>query len=209
MALLQKTFGLFLLIHLVPCWAQTQGPVFRPGMNGELSAARLFIAGNNRFNDNILDRERGDATFIGAGFLLGDTTGHGRGIGRFAIGLGAGALLWEGVAMMPIYGQVLWYPFIRRAPLAGVRLDRLGIAMRFGGILGAWKHTDRGQLAGHTYTDLAITYPALRGPISVCMDAGLGMIMLKGPYTITEEGVKEDRRYAEFIYPRLGLSVRF
>ncbi|MBL7944829.1 MAG: hypothetical protein JNN32_02120 [Flavobacteriales bacterium] len=179
------------------------------GSNVEISAAQLLIAGSNQYADNILDRQRGDATFIGASYLLGDTTDQGRGIGRFAVGIGAGALLWEGITLMPVFGQVNWHPFVRRAPWASVHLSRLGIAMRFGGILGAWKPTTRGQLAGHTYTDLAFKYPAHLGRFNLSLDAGLGMILLRGPYTIAEEGLVEDRRFAEFIYPRLGLSVGF
>jgi hypothetical protein len=209
MATVRFTLGLLLLASVGKCPAQSLRHPFRSGSNVELSAAQLLVAGSNQYADNILDRQRGDATFIGASYLLGDTTDHGSGIGRLAFGLGAGAFLWEGITLMPVYGQVNWYPFVRRAPWAGVHLSRLGIAMRFGGILGAWKPTTRGQLAGHTYTDLAFKYPAHLGRFNLSLDAGLGMILLRGPYTIAEEGVVEDRRFAEFIYPRLGISVGF
>ena len=200
----------FLLIMGVrPGLAQASRPPFRPGGNVAMSASWLFIAGSNRYSDNILDRERGDATFIGATYLLGDTTDHGRGIGHFAFGLGVGALRWEGVTLLPIHGQVDWYPFIRRAPWAGIHLQRVGIIMRFGGVLGAWKPTDRGQLAGHSYTDVALRYPARVGPVHLNFDAGWGMIVQRGPYTIAEEGPPENRRFAEFIYPKVGLSVGF
>ena len=206
MPTLRGLLPLLLFAGSSPTGAQAQHP-FRLGSNGEISAARLLIAGSNQYADNILDRQRGDATFIGASYLLGDTTDHGRGIGRFAIGLGAGALLWEGITLMPVFGQVNWHPFIRRAPWAGIHLNRLGIAMRFGGLIGAWKPTTRGQLTGHTYTDLAFKYPVHLGRFNLSLDAGLGMILLRGPYTIAEEGTVEDRRFAEFIYPRLGVSV--
>ena len=208
MPTLRGLLPLLLFAGSSPTLAQVRHP-FRLGSNREISAARLLIAGSNQYSDNILDRTRGDATFIGASYLLGDTTDHGRGIGRFAIGLGAGALLWEGITLMPLYGQVNWYPFIRRAPWAGIHLNRLGIAMRFGGIFGAWKPTTRGQLAGHTYTDLAFKYPAHLGRLNLSVDAGLGMVLMRGPYTIAEADVVEDRRFAEFIYPRLGFSVGF
>lgn len=208
MPTLRGLLPLLLFAGSYPTWAQVQHP-FRLGSNGEVASARLFIAGSNQYSDNILDRTRGDATFIGASYLLGDTTNHGRGIGRFAVGLGAGALLWEGITLMPIFGQVNWHPFIRRTPWGGIHLNRLGIAMRFGGIIGAWKPTTRGQLAGHTYTDLTFKYPVHLGRFTLSLDAGLGMILMRGPYTIAEEGLVEDRRLAEFIYPRLGFGVGF
>jgi hypothetical protein len=200
-----------LWLLLFPCSAQAQEQRFplRSGGQVEFSAAQLFIAGSNAHTDNILDRERGDATWVSATYLLGDTTNHGRGIGRLGFGLGVAALRWEGITLLPVFGQVDWYPFIRRTPWAGIHLQRLGIVLRYGGIFGAWKPTDRGQLAGNQYAELAVRYPMYLGRVRLGLEAGFGIIVLRGPYTIVEAGVPEDRRFAEFMHPRVGVSVGF
>jgi hypothetical protein len=59
------------------------------------------------------------------------------------------------------------------------------------------------------YADLAVRYPIYLGRVRLAFEAGFGIIVMRGPYTIVEAGMQEDRRFAEFMHPRIGMSVRF
>jgi len=204
----QVRWNTFILLSLNVARVEAQTP--GPGAHFEVGFTRLAIASTNQYRDNILDPQRDDGTSFNASILFHDTTNHGRGLGRISIGLGLGVLWWDQETLMPVFGQVNWYPFIRSRPWAGIHLDRMGIMLRYGAVFGAWKETTRGQLRGWSITDLAFRYPFWsRGRSSAWVDGGIGMLLMRGPYTIEEEGVVEDRRMAEFIYPRVAVGLRF
>jgi hypothetical protein len=180
----------------------------RTGPFLELGGMYQFIAANNEYTDNILDTERNDGIGATLSVILQDTSSHGCGIGRFGFGLGAGLMWWDEEALLPIYGQLNWHPFIRTAPWCGVRLDRIGLIARYGALIGAWKETDAGQLSGHTFTDLSLRYPVLaRGKAQAWLSAGIGMMLLRGPYRVEIDGVVDETDQGEFIYPQLGIGL--
>lgn len=180
----------------------------RTGPFLELGGMYQFVAANNQFIDNILDPERNDGVGATLTVILQDTTSHGRGIGRFGFGLGTGLIWWDEETLLPLYGQVNWHPFIRTAPWCGIRLDRVGFTARYGALIGAWKETDAGQLSGHTFTDLSVRYPVLaRGKTQAWLSAGIGLMLLQGPYRVEVDGVPEESDRAEFIYPQLGIGL--
>jgi hypothetical protein len=199
----------FFFTFIVVCQAArltAQTP--RAGLGLELSGTYQFIAANNVYDDNILDADRNDGIGATLSLVLHDTTSHGRGIGRLGFGLGTGLIWWDEETLLPLFGQLNWYPFIRRTPWLGVHLDRVGIIARYGALIGAWKETDNGQLSGHSLTDLTVRYPFwAQGPRRAWIDLGFGMMMLRGPYQVTENGVPMDSDRAEFIYPQVGIGL--
>jgi hypothetical protein len=180
----------------------------RAGLGLEFSGTYQFIAANNVYDDNILDADRNDGIAATLSLVLQDTNSHGRGIGRLGFGLGTGLIWWDEENLLPLFGQLNWYPFIRRTPWLGIHLDRIGIIARYGALIGAWKETDNGQLSGHSFTDLTVRYPFwAQGPRRAWIDLGFGMMMLRGPYQVTENGVSMDSDRAEFIYPQVGIGL--
>jgi hypothetical protein len=197
----------FVLLSGVGTPACGQG-LLRAGLNGEVGVSQLLLAGSNQYVDNIIDRQRGDGTLAWAAIMLGDTTGY-PGFGRWAVGLGAGAMRWEGFTMLPVFGQFHWYPVLRDRRVLGLRLPRLGFVARYGALIGAWQPTSRGQLQGHSFADLNVRYPFVVRRMHVAVNAGFGILLMRGPYTRAVDGVPEDLRSAEFVHPQVGLSVGF
>lgn len=194
-----------LLSASVPAAGQA---LLRMGLNGEVGVSQLFLAGSSRYEDNIIDRQRGDGTLAWASVVLGDTTGY-PGFGRWAVGLGAGALQWEGFTLLPVFGQFHWYPVLRDRRVLGLRVQRLGLVARYGALIGTWQPTSRGRLQGHSFADLNLRYPFVVRRMHVAVNAGFGVLLMRGAYTRAVDGVVEDLRYADFLYPQVGVSVGF
>ncbi len=85
--------------------------------------------------DNILDRERGNALAFSAAMMWHDSLRTGwKGV---SLGAGSEVLWWEEELLIPIFFQMEVRPWAQARPFFQIRPERISINMRRGGVVGA------------------------------------------------------------------------
>ena len=155
--------------------------------------------------DNILDRERGNAVAVSAAVMWHDSLRTGwKGT---SLGAGSEVLWWDEELLIPIFFQMQVRPWAQARPFFHIRPERVSISLRGGGALGAWKQTSTGQLSGGQYYHCGLRYGLNNvRRRSTWLEIGSTLLAMRGYYLVRSDGSwkKED---PDFLSIQVGLGV--
>jgi hypothetical protein len=155
--------------------------------------------------DNILDRERGNALAFSAAMMWHDSLRTGwKGVSMGAV---SEVLWWEEELLIPIFFQMEVRPWAQARPVFQIRPDRISINMRIGGVVGAWKETTTGQLTGGQYLKCGLRYGLNNvSRRSTWLEIGSAMLAIRGKYLVRSECVWKEED-PDFLSIQIGLGV--
>ena len=155
--------------------------------------------------DNILDKDHGNAIGLFASVMWRDTTRDRE--SRFGLGAGVAMLVWDGQPLLPVFIQVELRPWEQARTFSPIDPERLGFDLRMGAVLGAWKQTTTGQLSGGQYYHVGVRYALDRKKKwRTWLEIGTGMLGMRGSYEVVSDGVWEERD-PDFPYAQFALGV--
>jgi hypothetical protein len=157
--------------------------------------------------DNILDRERGNALAFSAAMMWHDSLRTGwKGV---SLGAGSEVLWWDEELLIPIFFQMEVRPWVQARSFFQIRPDRISINLRIGGVVGAWKETTTGQLTGGQYLKCGLRYGLNNvSRRSTWLEIGSAMLAMRGNYLVRADGSWKEED-PDFLSIQIGLGVAF
>lgn len=172
------------------------------GFEGDVAYAHFGLSVKE---DNILDRERGNAVAFSAAMMWHDSLRAGwKGL---SLGVGGEGLWWDEELLIPVFFQLELRPWVQAGPVFQIRPERISINLGIGGVVGAWKETTTGQLAGGQYLKCGLRYGLNNvSRRSAWLEIGSAMLAMRGNYLVRSDGSWKEED-PDFLCIQVGLGA--